>query len=352
MSETVDIQQTLPFAELKKEDLGKNREVIRDNATRSEEIWSIDLDKILIRPGFNVRDYLDPVLIREKAASIVENGQITPGRVDILKDGCFYLEVGHYRYAALLYMRDHLGITEKFKTTVNNRETTDEERITRMWVSNDGVELTQNEKAKTIFYLKAKNISQKDIAAKLRVTPAYVSQMLTYYAQPDHIKNRVISGEISAANVVKLVNQFPSQELLYSSIDKFIKNIPVYPEAKPDTNTLFPGLTSIPEVSDAGTSSEEDEENNDQDDNSKDDTLINKHENFVSSEKKEIDTQANASGEAIIEKKQLEIKATKREIIEALCKVLIERFDMEIEIDTDDYIDMYNIIDVNFPKIK
>jgi ParB-like chromosome segregation protein Spo0J len=93
----------LPFAELTADQMG-NRNIVRDNTQRGEEIVKIELDKIIIREGFNVReDYGD---LQELAYSILGNGQTVPGRVDVLADGTFLLVDGHRRFKALCLLTD------------------------------------------------------------------------------------------------------------------------------------------------------------------------------------------------------------------------------------------------------
>jgi len=88
---------TLKIKELTKSNLG-NVQTIRDNSTRGEEVVKIELDKIILREGFNVREDMGD--LEGLAQSILENGQTIAGRVDVLVDGTFALVDGHRRFAA------------------------------------------------------------------------------------------------------------------------------------------------------------------------------------------------------------------------------------------------------------
>lgn len=113
-------QKQTTLKELLPSDLG-NRETVRNNSSRAEDIVRIEISKIVIRPGFNVRtDYGD---IEGLALSILHNGQTDPGRVDVLENGTFMLVDGHRRFEALklLAKQGHEGL---FRAFVNNSVST------------------------------------------------------------------------------------------------------------------------------------------------------------------------------------------------------------------------------------
>lgn len=194
--------------ELNIETLG-NRETIRQNTQRGEEIVKIPLNKIIIRDGFNVRvEYGD---IKELANSILENGQTLPGRVDVLKDGTFVLTDGHRRFEALkLLEKDgHEGF---FKAIVNTAKTTEEQRIIQMFTSQDNKPLMQHEVAELIKRLSNLGNNNKTIAKKIGKSDSYISLMLSFASESEPVKEMVRTGDLTVVDVVKLKRRMPIQE--------------------------------------------------------------------------------------------------------------------------------------------
>lgn len=204
--------------ELTKENLA-NAATIKANSTKAESIVSIELDKILVRDDFNVRqEYGD---VKGLAKSIIENGQALPGRVDALADGTFVLTDGHRRFKALqLLAKDYDNIT--FKAIVNDKKTTEEERIINMFVTQDNKQLENYEVAELIKRLVNLGYKQKDIATKLGKTAAYISQMLEYAAETPMIKDAVKNGDISVSTVIKLKKLIPNTEKRTAAVTKAI----------------------------------------------------------------------------------------------------------------------------------
>lgn len=201
-----------------------NRDIIRANSTKFEDVIKIDLDKVVIRDGFNVRtDYGE---IQELADSILENGQSEPGKVDALSDGTFALVEGHRRYRALHLIKQQTGDAPLFKATVNGSRTTEEQRIFLMFTTQQNKQLTPTE-VSTLFQ-RLINLGYKttDIAKKTGKTYQYVDQMLTFGTESPIIKDQVDKGAIAVATVIKLQKDIPVQN---DRIEKVMQTI----EAKP-----------------------------------------------------------------------------------------------------------------------
>ena len=205
--------------ELTKENLA-DAATIKANSTKAEEVVSIELDKILVRDDFNVRqEYGD---IKGLAKSIIENGQALPGRVDALADGTFVLTDGHRRFKALQLLAkeyDHI----KFKAIVNGKKTTEEQRIIQMFITQDNKQLENYEVAELIQRLVNLGYKQKDIAKQLGKTAAYISQMLEYAAENPTIKDAVKNGKISVSTVIKVKKVITNTEQRTAAITKAIE---------------------------------------------------------------------------------------------------------------------------------
>jgi len=196
-----------------------NRNIVRDNTQRGEEIVKIELSKIIVRENFNVREDLGD--IEGLAYSILGNGQTSPGRVDVLADGTFVLTDGHRRFAAMKMLAE-LGEAPLFKAIVNNTKTTEEQRILQMFTTQDNKPLEPNEIAELISRLINLGYKQADVAKKIGKTPAYISQMLSYANESPAIKQEVKNGNIQVSTVLKLQKQMPVQSERIEAVKKAV----------------------------------------------------------------------------------------------------------------------------------
>lgn len=204
--------------QLQIEGLG-NRETVRANAQRGEDIIKIPLNKVEVRKGFNVRfEFGD---IEQLAKSILENGQVLPGRVDVLIDGTFLLTDGHRRFKALQYLQS-LGQDPLFKAVVNDRKTTEEQRIIQMFTTQDSKHLEPLEVSELIRRLGNLGHNQVAIAGKIGKSTAYVSQMVALSNETVTVKKAISEGNLSVTEAAKIKRAIPSNE----ARDEKIKSAP------------------------------------------------------------------------------------------------------------------------------
>lgn len=186
-----------------------NRSIARQNSQAAEDVVKIQLDKIVIREGFNVRqDYGD---LNGLATSILENGQTIPGRVDVLSDGSFMLVDGHRRFKAIQMLSDMGHDANYFKAIVNNSRTTEEQRILQMFTTQDNQPLKPEEVAELISRLINLGYTQAEVSRKIGKTPAYISQMLSFANESPIIKDQVKNGNLNIGKVLKLQKEIPVQ---------------------------------------------------------------------------------------------------------------------------------------------
>ncbi|MEO7044314.1 MAG: ParB N-terminal domain-containing protein [Ferruginibacter sp.] len=198
-----------------------NRETVRQNTQRSEEIVKIELSKIVIRNNFNVReDYGD---IESLAYSILENGQTVAGRVDVLNDGTFVLTDGHRRFKALQLL-ETMGHDPFFKAVVNSTKTTEEQRILQMFTTQDNKPLQPHEISELINRLINLGHTQASVAKKIGKTAGYISQMMQFANESPAIKNEVKNGNINVSAVLKLQKDIPIQSERIEAVKKAVSN--------------------------------------------------------------------------------------------------------------------------------
>lgn len=213
-------QAILKLTDITPADLG-NRNTVRENSSRGEDIVKIPISKIVIRKDFNVRqDYGD---IEGLATSLLENGQIIPGRVDVLANGTFLLTDGHRRFRALCTLKEKRGYEDvTFKAIVNSTRTTELDRIFQMFLTQDNKQLSAYEIAELIKRLMNLGLKQHEIALKIGKTDGYISQMLSFANESPIIKDEVKKGNISVSAVVKLQKEIPVQSDRIEAVQKAI----------------------------------------------------------------------------------------------------------------------------------
>lgn len=198
-----------------------NRDIVRQNTQRLQDVVKIELSKIVVRDNFNVReDYGD---VESLANSILENGQTIPGRVDVLNDGTFVLTDGHRRFKALQLLAES-GNEGFFKAIVNNTKTTDEERILQMFTSQDNKPLQAHEVAELINRLINLGHTQATVAKKIGKTAGYISQMLQYAKESPVIKQEVKNGNLSVTTALKLQKDIPVQSERIEAVKKAVSS--------------------------------------------------------------------------------------------------------------------------------
>lgn len=198
------------------------RETIRANSTGyGNEVVKIPIDKVVIRDGFNVRtDYGN---LEELADSIMENGQTVPGRVDVLEDGTFALVDGHRRFKAHQIIGER-GFESFFIAIVNNKKTTEEQRILQMFTTQDNKPLAAHEVAELINRLVNLGHDQVSVAKKIGKTPSYVSQMLDFANENPEIKQMVAEGLVKVSTVLKVKKDVKDSKERTEAIKDAVKN--------------------------------------------------------------------------------------------------------------------------------
>lgn len=329
----------LPFAPIKQKDLGARKDIRAvPEITTGKDYYIVPLDRIIVRDNFNVReDYGDLTAL---AKSLIENGQELPGFADVMAGGYFLLTDGYRRLEAFK-LAESWGIKDiGMKLFTNEKNTTEEDRIFRMFITQDNKQLTNNEVAKLFSMLVSTGWKQKDIAKKIGKTDAYVSQMLSYSKESDVVKQMVAEDKISVSAVIKLQKQIPDQEQRTEAIQKAITT-------KTVTKTVVENTPAIKNT-DSSTDNDASEFDN--------------RNNVVSGSKQEIDTIENASGPAIIEYTKENKSAiiepgkenkvtvrdvtgkvlTRRQRLEGLAAAIDKKY--ELELDEEELKDLFELI--------
>lgn len=197
----------MEIKELTREKLA-DQSVIRKNSKRGEEVIKIEISKVVVRDGFNVRqDYGD---IESLANSILENGQINAARVDALVDGTFVLTDGHRRFKALQLLAEQ-GHEPLLKAIVNPIRTTEEQRIIQMFTTQDNKQLSPLEVAELIKRLVNMGYEVSDVAKKIGKSVTYVSNMLSVSEESPEVKKIIEAGQMNVSTLLEVKRNVASQ---------------------------------------------------------------------------------------------------------------------------------------------
>lgn len=224
------------FTELTGKELGGIVLARQSGQRGGEETLRIPISKIFIREGFNGRsDFGD---IEGLAKSMMENGQMVPGRVDILEDGTFLLVAGERRYRALMLVWEWTKDEPMYKAIVNGSKTTEEQRLLQMFTENDGKPFLPHEAANIIKRLINIGYSQTEVAKKIGKSDSYVSQMLDFFNEDKPVRDLVESGSLAMSTLTQMKKQIPDKgertNVIMDAARRNIKN--------PDKKEFIPAI--------------------------------------------------------------------------------------------------------------
>lgn len=171
--------------------------------TKRKDLFFVDVRLIEVVKGFNVRkDYGD---IQELADSIGEHGVRVPIRAYKQGDK-FYLVDGHRRLmASKLNLKE--GDEMRIPLILEPRKLSDEQRIVDMIYLNEGKKLNPLEEAEAISRLSKFGLTDTEISKKISKTLVYITNLKLLHQAPEKIKKMIISEQISATLVLKILRE-------------------------------------------------------------------------------------------------------------------------------------------------
>lgn len=230
MSEQTQLQ--LPYLEITSV---ANRNVLRDNASAGRQVYWIEIEKIKIRDGFNIRkQYIE---IPELAQFIEFNGLPAPLVVDMMPDGSVcYIEQGHRRFKAIeLILEKHGGSISdidlpgikngKIECFVNDLKVDELTRLKRQFSSNNGEKYTSLEMAELCWRMeKFFGLTQLEISRELGISRKHVSNYLILAGQTDDVKQAINTGTITPTAAVDLVRKLNNDEKVTEKIQEAVSS--------------------------------------------------------------------------------------------------------------------------------
>lgn len=167
------------------------------NRMTKSNLFYAELDLIEEEVGFNTREYERPEVqehINNLAEAYLAGDDIPPLRVTVI-DGRLLLRDGYCRRRAAIIARDRgAEITRLPIMEVKGDEV---EQSLVILTSNDGLKLTPLERAQVYARLVGMNLTEDEVAKRVRKTKTHVQQYLAIHSLPRKFKDYIKSDTIA-----------------------------------------------------------------------------------------------------------------------------------------------------------
>lgn len=180
---------------------------------KKRDLSMVPFDKLQVKDGLNIRTDMGD--IEGLAASIREHGVKVPLRGYKEKGSDIHVVVdGHRRFEALQLIANSSDEIIYVPFVLEPQKYNDEQRLVDMFIMNDGKALTPLEQAAGVQRLINFGWSEKDIAAKIGKTVAYVSRLSSLSAAPKKLHKLIEKNKVSATLVMDMVAKGEADEFL------------------------------------------------------------------------------------------------------------------------------------------
>lgn len=187
---------------------------IKELATGRTDLYRVDPRQLNIKTGWNCREINFDISDEEDLAlglSIKEVGVKVPLEI-FWEDSKAYVNDGHRRLLASLWAISNGAELKTVPVTVVDRYSNDADKLINQLIRNMGKALKPIEKATNIKRLIDMGWKGGDIAIKIGVTAARVSQLLGLLAMPEPVKQMVQAGTVSPSLAVQTVKDAGEQK--------------------------------------------------------------------------------------------------------------------------------------------
>jgi ParB family chromosome partitioning protein len=177
-----------------------NRETVRNFATSFRQTYKIPFDNINIRENFNVR--ITNMDIEELASGILGSNFVTePIEGDMDSKGYFYIVEGHRRYYAMKLLRERGHPIKEMEAFVNNGKTKEDDRIFKLFSSQNNKKLEPLEVALVLKRLEGLGYKSGEIANKIGKSLDYVKDHLALAKEDIEIQHALEEGLITLTSI-------------------------------------------------------------------------------------------------------------------------------------------------------
>lgn len=170
------------------------------------DLFRMDPKNIVVREGWNSRDFDDPenqAHVEALAASISEVGVKEP-LSGYLEDDKFVLTNGESRYRAVMLLLSRGVEVKTVPVMPEPRHASEADHIASQFIRNSGRPFTPMENAKLFTRLLDLGWTEKDISSRTGMTIERVQQIAKLNAVPESVKHYVRKGSISPTLVQRI----------------------------------------------------------------------------------------------------------------------------------------------------
>lgn len=214
---------------------------LKELAASKRDFFMIDPRILMVDDGYNIRDMETPEAKAAQAEleeSIAESGIRVPLLVR-LKDDAVFVVQGHRRLRAVRSLIERGLPIETIPCIGESRgERNDAERTLDLFLSNDGLPLTEMEKAEGVRRLVAYGWEDGKIASRLGKGVNYVRHLKSLLTMPEEVQEMVRQGEVAAATALKTVRA--EGDAAVAVLSEAIAQPPQSPQASMDIGAATP----------------------------------------------------------------------------------------------------------------
>lgn len=190
------------------------------------DLFRMDPHKIVVREGWNSRDFDDPdnqAHVDALAASISEVGVKEP-LSGYLDGDQFVLTNGESRYRAVMLLLERGVEVKTVPVMAEPRHASEADYVAAQFIRNSGRPFTPMENAKLFTRLLDLGWSEKDVASKIGMTVERVQQIARLNAVPESVKHYVRKGSISPTLVQRIQAKAKTAADVEAQVEEAIAN--------------------------------------------------------------------------------------------------------------------------------
>lgn len=198
----------------------------KDHVTKSNQ-FLVDIDKIYEDPGFNTRLYERPDVIEHinKLAEAYEAGEDLPPLLVKIVDGKVLLRDGYCRIRGARIAKERGAEIPRLPVKEVRGDEVDQSLV--ILTSNDGLKLTALERAAVYVRLIGMNLTEDEVAKRIRKTREHVRQYLALNDLPIKIKQMINDDRIAWTLALELYNEHGTKAVdVIEAADKQANNSP------------------------------------------------------------------------------------------------------------------------------
>lgn len=188
------------------------------------DLFRMDPRKIVVKEGWNSRDFEDPdnqAHVEALAASIREVGVKEP-LSGFLEDEKFVLTNGESRYRAVMLLLEQGVEIKTVPVMAEPRHASEADHVASQFIRNSGRPFTPMENSKLFVRLLDLGWSEKEIAEKTGMTTERVQQIARLNTLPGQVKDYIRKGRISTTLVQRIQAKAASAGEITSKVKQAI----------------------------------------------------------------------------------------------------------------------------------